>query len=99
MLLRKVTVRPLREYSERFPAEMPCRLIITLRDGRTLTQEKRDYEGFLLRPMRWETVVQKFEHLSEGRVQASIRREIVDAIAHLETVQVADLMRLLTLSA
>jgi 2-methylcitrate dehydratase len=94
-LLRKVSVRPLREYSQRFPEEMPCRLTVTLRDGRTLTKEKRDYEGFLARPMRWETVVQKFEHLSEARVQALVRREIVDAVVHLETIQVSDLTRLL----
>jgi 2-methylcitrate dehydratase len=78
---------------------MPCRLTVTLRDGRTLTKEKRDYEGFLARPMRWETVVQKFEHLSEARVQALVRREIVDAVVHLETIQVSDLTRLLMLSA
>ena len=35
-------------------------------DGRVLVKEKRDYEGFHTRPMRWETVVQKFERLSRG---------------------------------
>ncbi len=94
-LLRKVSVRPLREYSMRFPQEMPCRVIVTLRDGRTLTQEKRDYEGFLTRPMHWETVVRKFEHLSGAWAQASVLREIVDAVAHLETLPVSDLTKLL----
>jgi 2-methylcitrate dehydratase len=98
-LLRKVSVRPLREYSQRFPEEIPCRVTVTLCDGRTVIKEKRDYEGFLTRPMRWETVVQKFEHLSEARVQALVRREIVDAIVNLETIHVSDLTRLLMLPA
>ncbi len=40
---------------------MPCRISVSLRDGRVLTIEKRDYEGFVTRPMSWETVVEKFE--------------------------------------
>jgi 2-methylcitrate dehydratase len=95
VLLKKVSVRPLREYSERFPQEMPCRLIVTLRDGRTLTKEKRDYEGFLTRPMQWETVVRKFMHLSAPHADDSKRREIADAVANLEMIQVSDLARLL----
>ncbi len=63
-LLRKVTVHPSQEYSRRFPEEMPCRLVVTLRGGRILTKEKRDYEGFHTRPMGWETVIRKFEGLS-----------------------------------
>lgn len=58
-LLRKVSVRPLKEYSDRFPEEMPCRLRVTLRDGRVLVSEKKDYEGFHTRRMRWETVAEE----------------------------------------
>ena len=94
-LLRKISVRPLAGFSQRFPGEMPCRLTVTLSDGRVLVKEKRDYEGFRTRPMRWETVVQKFERLSAGHALASLQRDIVDAVTHLETIQVADLMRLL----
>jgi 2-methylcitrate dehydratase len=94
-LLRKVSVRPQPAYSQRFPDEMPCRISVTLQDGRTLTKEKRDYEGFHTRPMRWETVVQKFERLSQPYVDSSVRREIVDVVANLESTQVADLARLL----
>jgi 2-methylcitrate dehydratase len=94
-LLRKVSVRPQPAYSQRFPDEMPCRISVTLQDGRTLTKEKRDYEGFHTRPMRWETVVQKFERLSQPYVDSALRREIVDVVANLESTQVADLARLL----
>jgi 2-methylcitrate dehydratase len=94
-LLRKVLVRPLKDYSRRFPEEMPCRIIVTLRDGRRFIHEKRDYEGFRTRPMRWETVVEKFEALSAPHANPSLCREIVDAIANLEKIQVRELMGLL----
>ena len=94
-LLRKVAVRPMEALSRRFPSEMPCRITISLCDGRTLVKEKQDYEGFHSRPMQWETVVHKFERLSEPLTQASWRREIVEAVANLETIQVVELARLL----
>jgi len=94
-LLRKVVVRPHQDLSRRFPTEMPCRITISLRDGRVLAREKLDYEGFHSRPMRWETVVHKFEQLSEPYTDASLRREIVEAVANLESIKVIDLTRLL----
>lgn len=94
-LLRKVAARPSEEYSRRFPAEMPCRLTVRLRDGRTLVKEKRDFEGFPTRPMSWKTVVAKFEGLAEPHADAGLRREIADAAATLETLPVSHLTALL----
>ncbi len=94
-LLRRVTVRPSKEYSGRFPAEMPCKITVYLKDGRVLTREKRDYEGFYTRPMRWETVVGKFERLSAPYTDDTLRRGIVQAVQNLEATPVVDLMRLL----
>ncbi len=94
-LLKKVIVRPSEEYSKKFPAEMPCRLILTLRDGRVLTKEKRDYEGFRTRPLGWETVLRKFDLLSAPYADLPLRREIARVVAELEKIQVADLMRVL----
>lgn len=94
-LLRKVSVSALDDYSRRFPEEMPCRVTVHLSDGRRLVQEKRDYEGFHTHPMTWETVVEKFERLSSGRADAGLRRQIVQAVDQLESIQAADLARLL----
>jgi 2-methylcitrate dehydratase len=94
-LLRKVTVHPSQEYSRRFPEEMPCRLVVALRGGRVLTKEKRDYEGFYTRPIGWETVIRKFEGLSAPYANRVLREKIVDSVAHLEKIQVSDLMGLL----
>ncbi len=94
-LLRRVNVKPNEEYSRRFPNEMPCRLTIVMRDGHTYTKEKRDYEGFFTRPMRWETVVEKFDRLSSPFADRVLRREIVDAVRDIENLPIADLMALL----
>ncbi|MDR7550607.1 MAG: MmgE/PrpD family protein [Armatimonadota bacterium] len=93
-LLRRVVVRPVDAYSREFPERMPCRVTVALRDGRTLVEEKTDYEGFHTRRMRWETVAEKFDRQS-ARADAGLRREIADAVRALEGIWVADLMRLL----
>ena len=94
-LLRKVKVRPVDEFSHRFPTEMPTRIQVKLKNGLTLTKEKRDYEGFQTRPMQWETVVKKFEQLSQGHLPGSLQKEIEEAVLHLESIQVRDLTALL----
>jgi len=94
-LLRRVVVRPREDYSRRFPNEMPCRLIVHLKDGRVLEKENPDYEGFLTRPMRWERVAEKFGRLSASYVDTALQKEIVAAIANLEYIQMSDLVRLL----
>jgi 2-methylcitrate dehydratase len=94
-LLRKVTIRPLAEFSQRFPAEMPCRIAITLQDGRMLTKDKRDYEGFLTRPMAWETAAKKFEKLTETYLSKPFQTEIEETVKNLENIRIRDLAMLL----
>lgn len=94
-LLRRITVRPRDDFSRRFPDEMPCRLTVRLRDGRTLEVEKRDYEGFFTRPASWETVSAKFESLAVPFADAALRKEITDAVAAIDEIQVSDLAALL----
>jgi 2-methylcitrate dehydratase len=91
-----VIVRPNNAYSARFPAEMPCRLTVHLRDGRVLRKEKRDYEGFVTRPMTWATAAKKFHGLAAPFARESLREQIVSGVATLEGLQVADLIKLLT---
>jgi 2-methylcitrate dehydratase len=94
-LLRKVKVHPADELSRRFPAEMPTRIRIIMENGLVLTKEKVDYEGFQTHPMQWETIVKKFEQLSQARLTRTLTTEIEDAVLHLETVRVRDLTMLL----
>jgi 2-methylcitrate dehydratase len=95
-LLRKIAVRASSAYSLKFPNTMPCRIMVHLRDGRTFTKEKQDYEGFHTRSMTWRTVADKFERLSGVFADAALRKEILDAVARLESIQTVDLTELLT---
>lgn len=92
-LLAKVSVQPGKLFSERFPNEMPCRVKITLEDGRVLEQETKDYEGFFTRPMSWEMAIQKFNEIATPYASAVQRTAIADAVANLEEVSVRELMK------
>ncbi len=94
-LLRKVVVRPDAEYSRIFPDAVPCRITIHLKDGKAIRKEKRDYEGFFTRPMSWERVTEKFTSLCPPSMDRGLRKNIIDAVAHLEEIKVGELMRLL----
>ncbi|HYL43766.1 MAG TPA: MmgE/PrpD family protein [Ktedonobacteraceae bacterium] len=93
-LLRQVTIQPDEALSKRFPAEMPYRIQITLKDGRALNIEKQDYEGFYTRPLSWEKAVAKFERLAAPYTDTARRASIVETVAHLETKEVEQLTRL-----
>ena len=94
-LLRRVHIAPDPELSARFPQEHGCRVRITLRDGRVLTKQKHDYEGFVTRPMRWETVVEKFNRLSHPYAEAGLLKELVGVVEDLDSVDVEELTSLL----
>lgn len=92
-LLRKVSIQPSETFSDRFPDEMPCRVKITLNDGRVLEQESKDYEGFFTRPMSWDMAVQKFNKTAAPNTTESQRAAIVRTVAYLEQVSVRELMQ------
>jgi 2-methylcitrate dehydratase len=94
-LIKRIDVRPRAEFSSRFPNEMPCSLTVMLRDGRRLSKEKQDYEGFRSRPMSWQAVTHKFEQLSANWVAPDRQLQIIDTVRDLEKVHVAALTRLL----
>jgi 2-methylcitrate dehydratase len=94
-LLRRVSVRPVEAFSRRFPEKIPCRVRVTLQDGRRILREQEDYEGFRSRPMRWEMVVEKFERLASAYADPALRREIAGTVNDLEAVKVSDLTALL----
>jgi 2-methylcitrate dehydratase len=75
---------------------MPCRLIVHLKDGRSLTKEKADYEGFHSKPATWEMVQKKFEQLSDPHASSRLQGEVVGRVAEIEKIRVQDLLRLLS---
>ena len=94
-LLCRVSVRSNPAYSQRFPDEMPARVAVTLRDGRTLSREIREYPGLNGPPLTWKQVFRKFEQLSADRTTADERRAIADGVHNLDAIRVSDLTRLL----
>jgi 2-methylcitrate dehydratase len=92
-LLRRIEVRPDPTYSERFPAEVPCRVSAKLRDGAVRVIEKRDYHGFYTDPMNWDEVAGKFKHLGNGRIDPSLCTEIIGAVADLDAIRVEEFVR------
>lgn len=94
-LLPKFRVRPTEEFSRRFPDELPCRLTLSLKDGRTVSAMRHDYEGFTTHPPRWETAVEKFQLLSQAHTTAALREQIVKSVGKLEEIEVRELMGLL----
>ncbi len=94
-MLRRVVVRPREAYSRRFPQEMPCLVRVYLQGGQVLEREKRDYLGFHTNPMPWDAVAGKFHRLASPYADPALRREMVEAVASLEAVQVEELTALL----
>jgi 2-methylcitrate dehydratase len=94
-LLRRVVIRPDDGLSERFPERHSARVRLHMRDGEVLEREQHDYEGFVTRPMSWETVAAKFDRLAEGRVAPERAARIKDAVANLEELSVEELTGLL----
>jgi 2-methylcitrate dehydratase len=94
-LLRNVHVQPSDEFSRRFPKELPCRLTLKLRDGRIVSVEKRDYEGFTTNPPRWESALRKFEALAGPHTTSSLREQIAEAVRNLEGIEISQLTDLL----
>lgn len=95
-LLQRVIVRPNGEYTRRFPEEHACKVTITLRDGRELVTEKRDYEGFTSNPMGWEGVRRKFDYLAGPYAGEAQRDEIAGAVRSIEELDASQLMNLLS---
>ncbi len=94
-LLRRVGVAKSADLTQRYPAESPVRMRIALKGGAVHQKEKPHYEGFFARPMRWETVVRKFEALAAPHADPSLRQGIADACARLEAIRARDLTELL----
>ncbi|MEM6549233.1 MAG: MmgE/PrpD family protein [Pseudomonadota bacterium] len=94
-LLKRFTVKPKQEYTDRFPAEVCTDLTVTLKDETVHKITKTDYEGFNTRPMPWKTVEAKFTNLAEPFTSERTRKAVVDAVKNLERVSARELAAIL----
>jgi 2-methylcitrate dehydratase len=68
---------------------------VSLQDGRTLTTEKHDYEGFSTRPLSWEKAATKFASLSRPYIEEALRNLLIEAVHNIETIATKELTNLL----
>ncbi len=94
-LLQKVKVRPDDVFTSRYPGEVPSRVTVRLKGGKSYSHEVTDYPGFATRPFTWEESARKFDQLATGHADSGLCREIKAAVRSLENIQVAGLMKLL----
>ncbi len=95
-LLKKVSIRPNDEFTAQYPRKMPAKITVGLQDGTVIEHQVQDYPGLASHPFTWEESVKKFDTLAAGRVDAGLSREIKDAVLSLESIQVRDLVNLLS---
>jgi 2-methylcitrate dehydratase len=95
-LLKRVSTRPNHEFTAQYPRKMPAKITVRFQDGTVIKHEVQDYPGLASRPFTWEESVEKFDGLVVGRIDAGLSREIKDAVLSLESIQVRDLLKLLS---
>ena len=84
-------------FETRFPAEQPCRVVITLKNGEKLTKERAYPKGDPRDQLSTAELKQKFSVLAEDVLSDSRQEEVFQMIQNLDEVtDVGELMRLLT---
>ena len=94
-LLHKVRTLRDDEFTRRYPKETPVRVVVEMRDGRSLVCEVNDWIGFYRRPMPEQEVRYKFDALTSSNTTAELRDRIADVIGDLEDRRVSELTTLL----
>jgi 2-methylcitrate dehydratase len=77
-LMPRVSVRPNDEFTRRWPAELPCRVTVRTRAGRSHAVEVAQPRGHHTNPMSDDEVLQKFEALAAPVLSPEQRRASVD---------------------
>jgi 2-methylcitrate dehydratase len=94
-LLTKVSARPNASFTAQYPASMPAKITVRLKDGTTLDHEVQDFPGMPSRPFTWDEEVAKFDQLVSDRIDSDVATQIKEVVRSLEDVQVSDLTTLL----
>jgi 2-methylcitrate dehydratase len=90
-LLKRIRVKPDKEFSSKFPNEMPCEITVHTKSGRTLVERSVDYDGFFTRLFTWEETVRKFKALTLRYIEEEERSQIENTVENLENLDASDL--------
>ena len=91
----RVSIHHDRKFTKRYPAEVGARITITDKSGVEHQATKLDYQGYHTRPMSWDDVVRKFNHVTGEFANEQLRSEIIETVELIERARVDDLTRLL----
>ncbi len=92
-LAARVTVRGDETMSMRRPGRPQATVEVRLRDGRTLTRSVEATRGDAANPVPRDTLLQKFRGLAAPIIGEPAVARLVDAVLHLETVDIAAITR------
>ena len=85
------------EFESRFPAEQPCKVLIKLTNGETLTKERAYPKGDPRDQLSTEELQGKFAILADGILDNERQTKFFEAVDDLENItEIGDLMKLLT---
>lgn len=94
-LLPLVSVRPDPAFTARFPKEIPSRVVVEMKDGRTFSAEAAAYKGFTSAPLDREDAFAKFSKLATPFTGTGLRKRIAEVVLDLENRKVRELTGLL----
>jgi 2-methylcitrate dehydratase len=83
-------------YTQVYPDKVKTKVEITLKNGRQLSCEKDDYEGFFTRPLTWEKVIQKFQRLCTGIISPLQQHQIIETVKMLDQLTMDTLIKLIS---
>jgi 2-methylcitrate dehydratase len=83
-LMQKITITEDAEFNRRYPASLPCRMTITLKNGRQRTAELSNPIGHHDRPMSDAQVVEKFKGLAGRKLKDAQLQKVLDRAWKIE---------------
>jgi 2-methylcitrate dehydratase len=84
-LMKKITINEDAEFNRRYPASLPCRMTITLKNGKQKTAELSNPIGHHDRPMSDAQVVDKFRGLAGRKLKPERMQAVLDRVWRLES--------------
>jgi 2-methylcitrate dehydratase len=83
-LMKKITISEDAEFNKRYPASLPCRMTITLKNGEQKTAELSNPIGHHDRPMSDAQIIEKFRGLAGRKLKPERLQNILDRVWNIE---------------
>ncbi|MBX9843368.1 MAG: MmgE/PrpD family protein [Xanthobacteraceae bacterium] len=84
-LMQKITITEDAEFNRRYPASLPCRMTITLKNGEQKTAELSNPIGHHDRPMSDTQVVDKFKGLAGRKLKGAQLQKVLDRLWRVDS--------------